>query len=79
MSYNNLEKLLEDEIKKGNAILFNEENLRKILQNKTKEELENMISDLTQCYSVDDDEMRIEAIEIIMKIINEKFGKKYNI
>ena len=72
MNKEELQKLLEDEIAKGNAILFNEENMKKILKDKSIEELDSMISDLMEAYSVDDDLMRIKAIEIIQKIIKEK-------
>jgi len=73
MNEKELQKLLQDEVDKGNAILFNEENMRELLKDKSEEELDSMISDLMKACSVDDDLMRIEMIEIILKIIKEKF------
>lgn len=75
MSYKELQKLLDEEIKKGNAILFNEENMRQLLKDKSVEELENMVTDLMEAYSINDDLMRIESIVIIQKIIKEKINK----
>ena len=62
---------LEKEVKRS-GVLFTEENLRELLKDNTIEELESMIKDLCKAYSVDDDLMRIEAIEVIQKIIKEK-------
>ncbi|KKN01876.1 hypothetical protein LCGC14_1123280 [marine sediment metagenome] len=67
-----LQKLLQDEVDKGNAILFNEENMRKLFKDKSVEQLECMIKDLMEAYSINDDLMRIEMIVIIQKIIKEK-------
>ena len=79
MNDEKLQKLLEEEVKNGNAILVNEKNMRNLLKDKSEEELDSMISDLMESYSVDDDLMRIEAIEIILKIIKEKYPEsKWN-
>ena len=67
-----LERLLEEEIAKGNAILFNDENMRELLKDRPTIELKNMIKDLYKAYSVDDDLMRINTIIIIQKIIKER-------
>jgi hypothetical protein len=47
-----------------------------VLEDKTIKELDEMIKDLCHPCSVDDDLIRIEAIEMITDIIRERKGKK---
>ena len=64
------ERLLKEV--KNRGIKVNKENLSKLFKDKSLKQLDNMISDLMEASSPNDDVMRLDTIMIIQEIVKDR-------